>query len=190
MLDALGIEEIPDEKKSLELQNNISFLSPLSEAQLINLDFKTPQKAAGRAMLILFVLYGKWRGMTCDSGFNFVANHASNELWAGTVLHHLDICLKEETSWNSILTILIDHFIVNQHNRIMYEKRRLDSCWIHKIEERIIKDQDYEPRWRSSRHNNAVSIMADLGLIDIDYGKKISITDSGEQMIKRIMDHG
>ena len=187
LLTHLGINDVPPEKTSLRLQKELSFIHPLSEAQIIHMDFKTPQAAAVRAMLILFVTYGKWRGLKHDVGFNYVAAHANNELWAGTLLQVLDKCLDSKISWDIVLHILIEHFIVNQHDRIMYEKRRLDSCWIHKIEERIIKEQDYAPRWRSSRHYNAVSIMSDLGLIDIDHKNNISVSNEGQQLLKRIM---
>ena len=71
--------------------------------------------------------------------------------------------------------------------RIMYEKRRLDSCWLRRTEGRIFKDQDYEPVWRASRFYNSVRIMNDLDLIRIDAEKSLILTSQGRKLVSKIL---
>ncbi len=50
-----------------------------------------------------------------------------------------------------------------------------------------IKDQDYSPAWRLSRHNNAFSILQDLCLIQEDKHGYISLTAEGRKILKRVL---
>ena len=106
----------------------------------------------------------------------------------GFVIPYLDSWLKKETTWADTLRYMIESFIINQHDRIMYEKRRLDSCWLSRVEGKLVKEQDYDPKWRSSRHGNAVTILRDLGFVEIDSDdKKISITKDGRKILQQAM---
>jgi hypothetical protein len=152
----------------------------------LSLDRKLPGSAMAAAVLLLACIYGKWRGITDDIGCSYVSQNAGNELWMGVVIPTLDDWLNKDKSWAETLRFLIDNFVINQHDRIMYEKRRLDSCWLSRIEGKIVKEQDYGPRWRSSRHENAVTILHDLGLVAID-SNLISITMDGQNFIQDVL---
>jgi len=84
LLNALGVDGLPDEKKSLVLQEQIPLLDPKSEYGIMALEYNNPEGSAARAILMLSVLYGKWRGMENDPGLGYVATHAGAELWIGT----------------------------------------------------------------------------------------------------------
>lgn len=188
LLLSFGVSNIPDESASLKAQKELSLEDPRSEAQILKLEQRTPEATAARSVLILSLLYAKWRGIRHDLGHSYVESHAGVELWTKPVLLHLDYWLDEETSWGNVLQTMIDSYILNQHDRIMYEKGRLESCWLHRIEGRIFKDQDYGPRWRSSRHSNAVSILHDLGLVEVDDKGCISITAEGNSVLERSLE--
>ncbi len=144
---------------------------------------------AAQGVLLLAVLYGKWRGVSTDHAFAYVATHARQELWMGTVLPYLDSWVDESTTWQVALQNLIEPFIFKQHDRIMYEKGKLDSCWLERREGRIIKVQDYDPVWRSSRHLNAVRIMRDLGLVRFGNENGLSLTARGKKILERSLKH-
>ena len=186
-LSGLGIKAIPDETFSKKQQKDVSPIHPHSEAQIFELEEKTAEAAAAKAVLLLGSLYGKWHGMFQDNIMLLVAQHAGSEVWAQSVLPTMDNWLNPETTWKDALSGLIEEFILNQHDRIMYEKRRLDSSWLHRAGGKIIKDQDYRPNWRASRFFNAARIMADLQLIEIDEEKKISVTKEGEKLLSRLV---
>jgi hypothetical protein len=186
LLERLGIDNLPNEALSLKLQKTYAYYHPISEAQVLNLEKSSPESLASISILILALLYGKWRGIKQDVGFAYVANHAGSELWAGIILPYLDSWLEKETSWDASFRTILETFILDQHDRIMYEKRRLDSCWLHRTEGRILKDQDYEPAWRSSRHINSVKILSDLGFLEISTDGLISITSDGKKILKGI----
>jgi hypothetical protein len=186
-LSGLSIETIPDETFCKNQQKTVSPIQGQSEAQIFELEEKTAEEAAAKAILLLGTLYGKWRGMFQSNIMRLVAQHAGQEVWAMSVLPALDNWLKPETTWENALSGLIEEFVLNQHDRIMYEKRRLDSSWLHRAGGKIIKDQDYRPNWRASRFFNTARIMADLQLINIDDEKKISVTQEGKKLLKRLV---
>lgn len=184
LLLSFGVKGVPTEATSTKAQKELSLTHPRSEAQILKANRITPEAMAAQAVLILSILYLKWRGIRNDIGFDYVDSHAAAELWTKPILFWLDCWLEEKASWSDILRIMIENYVLNQHDRIMYEKGRLNSCWLHRVESRILKDQDYSPRWRSSRHTNAVRILCDLGLLKTDEAGDIWITDEGKVVLK------
>jgi len=184
LLLSFGISNIPTDSESLKTQKEISHYDSRSEAHLLTLDLRTPQATLARWMVLLAILYSKWRGIKDDPGLIYVSNHAESELWARPVLEYMDKWLNNEVTWADTLKFMADAYILKQHDKIMYEKGRLDSCWLHRIEGRIFKDQDYGPRWRSTRHDNATSILHDLGLLNLVKEGPISITPDGEKILE------
>ncbi len=189
LLNSLGIQGVPDAAVSQTLQNRLLPTHTLSEAQVLGLSYTDAQSMAAQGVLLLAVLYGKWRGVSADHAFAYVATHARQELWTGTVLTYLDSWADESTTWQTALQNIIEPFIFKQHDRIMYEKGKLDSCWLERREGHIVKVQDYDPVWRSSRHLNAVRIMRDLGLIRFGDENDLSLTAQGKKILKRSLEH-
>jgi hypothetical protein len=188
MFESFNIDEIPTDEISLRIQRDLSFYNPKSEAQILNLKAKNPSAAAAKSMMLFAILYLKWRGVSKDNGFIYLSNYVENEMWVGSIFPYLDQWFDAQTTWEDALTVLIQNLIINQHDRIMYEKRRLDACWLHMHEGRVFKDQDYGARWRSSRHWNVISILRDLRLLKFSADGDISITTDGEKILKRLIE--
>lgn len=189
LLKALGIKGVPDAATSETLQKRLLPTHALSEAQILGFSYTDPHGMAAQGVLLLAVLYGKWRGVSTDHAFAYVATHARQELWMGTVLPYLDSWADESTTWQVALQDIIEPFICKQHDRIMYEKGKLESCWLERREGRIIKVQDYDPVWRSSRHLNAVRIMRDLGLVRFGDENELSLMARGKKILERSLKH-
>lgn len=187
VLAAFNVNKIPDERDSIKLQNKLSITNRKSEASILSIDRKSPGAALAVAVLLLSCIYGKWRGIKTDIGRSYVAQHAGHELWMESIIPSLDAWLKKDTTWSETLRFLIENYIINQHDKIMYEKRRLDSCWLNSAEGKILKEQDYDPKWRSSRHRNAVTILRDLGFVDVDEDMMISITKDGREILQKVL---
>jgi hypothetical protein len=189
LLNALGIKGVPDTATSETLQKRLLPTHSLSEAKILSLSDTDAQDMAAQGILLLAVLYGKWRGVSTDHAFAYVASHARQELWMGTVLPYLDSWADKSITWQAALQNIIEPFIFKQHDRIMYEKGKLDSCWLERREGRILKVQDYDPVWRSSRHLNAVRIMRDLGLVRFGDENELSLTAQGKKILERSLKH-
>lgn len=187
LLATSNVDMIPDERDSIKLQKKFSMTNEKSEYEILNIDKNSPGDALATVVLLLSCLYGKWRGVKNDTGCTYVAQHAGHELWMGSVIPYLDTWLKKDMTWSEAMGIMIEGFVINQHDRVMYEKRRLDSCWLSRVEGKIIKEQDYSPKWRSSRHKNAVTILRDLGFLNVDEDMMISITKDGRKILQNVL---
>jgi hypothetical protein len=188
--DLLGIfkvKNIPTESESNKIQTEISFFHKYSEATILGLKTSSPSEIVAKYLFLITVLYLKWRGIRSEIGFTYVATRVGNEMWAGSIFQELDTWVDKDTTWEDTISKIISLFILDQHDRIMYEKRRLDSCWLHRQEGKILKDQDYGPRFRSSRHWNVVSILRDLKLLKFSTDKEIYITKYGNNILKKII---
>lgn len=188
LLAAIGLDSIPNEQLSMQLQKDLNILHPCSEAQVLKNAEKNPGAVFAKGLFLLAILYGKWRGANIDPGFLCIAQRAGTELWIGKVFPYLDAWFDKQCSWKESLKIFISNLILDQHDRVMFEKRNLESCWLHRIESKIVKDQDYFPAWRLSRHNNAFGILQDLRLIQDDQHGCTSLTAEGKRILKRILE--
>lgn len=186
---ALGLDGIPDMAASAKAWKVLALTHPASEWQVADAirQAKAPEVAAACGLLMLTVLYAKWRSPGPDLAFQSVASKAGQELWIGTLLRELDSLVDPSTTWEGLLRGLLKRFVIERHDRVMFEKKRLDSCWLRTVEGRVVKDQDYSPRYRSSRHTQATRILCDLGLLASDDGV-ISTTRQGRALLARLLD--
>ncbi len=185
LLNALGVQKLPDQATSQRLQKKLLPTHRFSEARLRNFELNSVQGEAARGLLLLAVLYVKWKGIERDPALNYVGRRAEGGLWIGRIIPGIDSWFDPKITWKHVLPGLIEEFILNQHDRVMYDKGKLESCWLQRSSGRIIKEQDYKPRWRSSRHYNAVSIMHDLGLLKFDGENEVTITLQGRRILDK-----
>jgi hypothetical protein len=183
LMNGLQIESVPNRVFCSEWRKSAGIGNALSEEAILSGDRAEPGVMAAEAIVILVVLYAKWRAASDDKGIKVIAEHAGNEIWAWTFLHEMDGWLGA-ADWNALLKTLVRDHIIRRHDQTMYIKRRLDSCWLRQNEGRLIKEQDYEPRWRSSRHRSALSILSDLGLLNIDQYNIVTIAREGRKLLK------
>lgn len=188
LLKTIGLSDIPDENMSLKMQSKIGLLNEWSELQVIEKwPEVSPQEATAKAVMLLSILYGKWRGMRSDLGFASVKQHVEGGvLWSEPVLWFLDTWFDPQLSWEDTLKKMIQIFVIDQHDRVTYEKGRLESSWFIQVDGRLVKQQDYAPTIRSSRHWNVYSILYDLNLIDKDEEGNISMTKDGQTVLSRV----
>jgi hypothetical protein len=186
LLRALGNAEVPDEERWLKLRQRYPYRHPLSE-WICEREANTSSELAARAILLLAILYGKWRGVITDASYRFVAEKAGTELAAPNVLPLLDSWLEPGSTWQKIM-LSLTMLIVQQHDRVMYSKGRLESCWLHVEETRIVLDQLYTADFRSSRHEQAVQILMDLMLLAARTAEDrttIKITERGRKVLRQ-----
>jgi hypothetical protein len=185
LLAALGIVAAPSEDQCRAARADIGASSDQSEWALVDRDGK-PDEVAAAAVGLLAVLYLKWRNARNEFA-RYIGTRAGSNLWTGLVLPALDEWLRPDLDWQSALASLIEPFVLDQHDRVMYEKGRLESCWLHRLDGKIHKDQDYQPVFRSSRHWNCVRILRDIGLLEFGADGEVSITSDGRQALGRIL---
>jgi hypothetical protein len=158
-----GIGTVPDEAFCIDQQNVFGWASKLGE-RVCERDAARPGQLAARSCLTLAALYSKWRGIAHDSAYRDLRGRCGPELSAHSVLPQLDRWCDRALTWTDFLKHFVAE-IAHHHDRVMYEKGRLESCWMHQQDGRLVRDQDYQPYYRSSRHDQAVEIRADLGLV-------------------------
>lgn len=186
LLNSIGIDELPTAEISRGLRDELLPDKKGSEAQILDKPAGNGPESAAQAVALLAVIYGKWRGENADAGINYLARHAGHELWILKVFPVIDTWLDPKLTWQEAFAALIEVFVLQQHDRIMYEKRRLDSCWLRRTDGRIFREQDYRPVWRASRFYNATKIMTDLGLINAAE-RELEITAEGKELLNQLV---
>ncbi len=187
LFQALEISAVPNEKLSLKIQKEIGYLNRLSEVNITSeSDAMSPQRTAAAAVVTLTILYGKWRGVKSDPGFDRVARQAGTAFWLRSVFPYFDRWVQDEVSWEKAMRTVVETFVLSQHYQVMRERRKADSVWIHLNESRVTKEQDYQPTLRTTRHLNAVNIMLDLLLLKADEGG-FSLTPQGRRVLKKAL---
>ncbi len=185
LMATLEMQNIPSEKHCRAARIDIGATSSKSERALVERAGK-PEEIAATGLGLLAVLYSKWRGARNEFARN-IGTKAGPNLWTGIVLPALDEWFRPDLDWKSAVASLIEPFVLDQHDRVMYEKGRLESCWLHRLDGKIHKDQDYLPAFRASRHGNCVRILRDLGLLEVGADDEISITADGRRQLSQIL---
>jgi hypothetical protein len=188
VLKQLHIQEVPSESQCLEAQKILGATNKLNEENILALSNGPPETSTAVAVALLVVLFAKWRNYS-DKFSDYIYSNAGPNLFAAPVLNSMDEWLTPGLTWEIALLHLIERFVLQQHDRVMYEKGRLESSWFHWVDNKIVKDQDYSPGFRASRHWNCVLIMADLGLIRINEGddRGVSLTSEGRAALSRLL---
>jgi hypothetical protein len=186
LLARIGVSEVPDEKTSVALQNTLIPGHTHSEVAWMDDEASTPAGWLVSGIGLLAVLYGKWRGIQSDKAFHDVAKAAGNELWFGSLAGTLDHWLDEGVNWEVCLFELLSRFILERHDQVMYQKGRLDSCWINRTGGKLTKEQDIWPDVHASRHYNALTILEDLCLVEHGEGT-IHVTAEGRRLMTSLL---
>lgn len=158
LFSSLGVDKVPTAHPGVVWTT----FDARSEAQLCAAEYSGPQQACGVAVSLLGVLYRRWRALPDDDGVQQLRRSAAGTLWLGSVLPLLDSWFDD--SWEAALTTLVQ-LALRHHDKVMYVKGRLDSCWLHREGDKWIKDQDLEPSFRSPRILQAIHMLTDLGAI-------------------------
>ena len=114
-----------------------------SEHSLIEAEADCPEEEVARACLLLAALYARWRGESRDD--TYLRTRAMARHWAGRLLPDLDQWLEPGTSWVAALSGVIEKDVLQQHDLVFYEKRRLDSCWLRREGDRILRPKAIAP---------------------------------------------
>lgn len=149
LLERLGVSCVPDESCRAGAWRRFRLNAAVNEMRAREREPTGPGGSVGSAVVILGLLYAKWRG-SVELAFQTVARIGGLELTAPTSLKSLDSWLAPELIWRSALSQLLVQ-LIQHHDRVIYEKGRLESCWVHPEGDYLVRDQDYEPGLRTLR---------------------------------------
>lgn len=184
LMTRLGVKEEPADGARQRARR--PYDHPLSEASLIRRPADSPAELAAWSCLLLAVLHHHWHDVRDDREYLMVMDHAGANLTASTVLPRLERWFDTTVTWRSSLRELLQVLVITQHDRVMYEKGRLESCWLHQEDERLVHDQDYGPYLRHPRHWQAVEIFFDLGLVSRE-GDACVLMAAGREVLARAL---
>lgn len=187
LLKAVGIVGVPDVATCLEVAKKFGGDAVVDEWSVCWDRDVSPQTRLGRAMLLLAMLYGKWRGRNDEDALLRVADEAKGELWLGTIFPWLDAWHTEQLDWRQAVERLLE-WTAMRHDQVKFQKRKLDASWFELANGRFIKQQDIDPGFRASRHGNATTVLQDLGLIKhAGLDETLILTARGKQVLNEVI---
>jgi len=138
-------------------------------------------------VVLLALLYAKWRSEDEDKAFELVEQRAAGDLWLGTTFPWLDIWIAERVDWRTATKHLLE-WMLHRHDTVKFQKRKLEASWFEVSDGRWLKQQDITPSFRASRPRNAVTILQDLALIDYALlDEPLVLTSEGRSVLKRVI---
>jgi hypothetical protein len=187
LMKALGATPAPNDDASHQARQRRRYRHSLSEPSICSTQPGSPAELTARSCVLLAVLYEKWRGTKSDPAYLTVIEHAGSQLIAWNVLQLLDRWFDATTTWEDALREMLSVLVIAQHDRVMYEKGRLESCWLHRDDDRIVQDQDYLPYFRTPRYRQAIEILCDLGAVKRD-DETLVINATGRKLLARALE--
>lgn len=191
LLAELGVGDVPTSTAAQNARSKYSLSADLNEDVLMRVEAPDPATVLARALPTLALLYAKWRDGSDDGAWRSVMPMVGAELAPMSLLPRVDAWLEPTRSWREVVRSLLELVIAN-HDRIMYEKGRLEACWVHREGERLVHDQDYGLAFpaHASRHRSALGILVDLGLAAVDDEGRYGTTAEGEAVRQRAQEIG
>jgi hypothetical protein len=187
LLNAIGVSSVPDIATCISVSKRFQGESEVNEWSVCWDRDVSPETRLGRAVLILALLYGKWRGRADDDALLNVQTEAKNEWWVGTIFPWVDEWLNGSLSWRGAVEHLVE-LIALRHDQVKFQKRKLDASWLELANGRFVKQQDIVPDFRSSRHGNATTVLQDLGLIrHAIKDDTLRLTARGNQVLNEVI---
>jgi hypothetical protein len=187
LLRVIGFTGIPDVAASRAMAKKFCGESRLNEWTVCKDRKVSPATRLGRAILLLALLYGKWRGRDDEKVLLLVADQAKEDAWLGTIFSWLDEWNTEQLDWREAVARILE-WTSQRHDLVKYRKRKLDASWLEIANGRFVKQQDLTPHFRASRHENATTLLMDLGLIK--YGgldDTLKLMARGKQVLKEVI---
>lgn len=182
-LDGLGLKGI-SESEATAFMGRFPWRGGLNEESLCETEVDSPGAIAAVACGILALVYGRWRGVLAAADVLDLAHRAGRELWIGSVLPALDQWTASALSWREALKRLVTTFVLDQHERVMFEKQRLEARWLTWAEGRVVWEQDYSAYRRNSRRYAATTVLLDLGLLERSEEDALSLTKEGRMVLR------
>lgn len=167
-------------------QATYGLLHPESESRVLDREPKSPSERTALAVSLLALSYAKWARLHTDAA-RMVSSQVSSELHAASVFPYIDSWFDTGLTWAESIEPILSELVLDQHDRIMYGKGKLESCWVHRSEGKVVKDQDYFPTYRSPRSDNSISILNDLGLVAIDSDDDVSLSPRGRALLRKLI---
>jgi hypothetical protein len=187
LLKAIGVRGVPDVAASLALSKRFHGESVLNEWSICSDGDVSPETRLARATVLLALLYGKWRGRNDENAVLRIGDEAKNEWWLGTTFSWLDEWQVAQVSWREVVGRLLES-IEFRHDTVKFQKRKLDASWLEVANGRFLKQQDIFPGFRASRHENATTVLQDLGLIKhAGLDDPLQLTARGKQVLKQVI---
>jgi hypothetical protein len=187
LLKAIGVVGIPEVATCLEVTKRFGGDALVDEWSVCWDRDVSPQTRLGRAILLLAMLYGKWRGRNDEDALLRVADEAKGELWLGTTFPWLDAWQAEQLDWRQAVERLLE-WTAMRHDQVKFQKRKLDASWFELANGRFVKQQDIIPGFRASRHGNATTVLQDLGLIKhAGLDEPLLLTARGKEVLKEVI---
>lgn len=165
-----------------------NFTHPRSENFLLMDDDEKPSPVTtmAHALALMSTIGLRWRDAAGSAPVRLVAERcAANNLWLGSVL---DLTKTWPTAtWEEALDALLQ-CVVNNHDRVMYEKHNLDA-WVQRVGKRYRAEQDVIPHMRSSRWWQTLRICRDLQLI-VKTDDRLEVTPLGRRRLAAALAEG
>lgn len=190
-LHILGFDSIPTKEQCLEMQKKYSPLNNNIKSE-INIIYNNPPEYSkisfytSNSIYLLVILYLKWRKIDDLEYVKTIV--AGNNICVPNVLPFLDNLLFDpDVTWQDLLKKLIQRFVLDQHKAVFFEKKCPDSIWIKTSDDIVTKEKDYTPDFRATRHPSAISILNDLGLLQI-IDSNIYLTNDGKNTLVELLE--
>ncbi|MBX7213700.1 MAG: hypothetical protein K1X39_06760 [Thermoflexales bacterium] len=151
-----------------------------------------PADVLAACVMTFFAIYERqraWRGV--HPPWIEMSGWAGDDLWFEQIAKLIDECADQRVSFRDFLVRLIRDIILRHERRTHSQRGQSHSPWLRQDDRnRIGRVKGYETFMRPSRLNSAMSILNDLGLVDMnsdpdaETANAIRLTADGRRLLR------
>lgn len=117
--------------------------------------------------------------------YNQIRMNLSEDFWVKDILERVESF--KEKNVKEVLKIILEHFVIKQHNIAMFEKKDLRRCWFTLSDNRYQFQADANSIWRPAKHDIIMNFIFDMGLMTVDQGR-YRLTQEGNDLYSKLKD--
>jgi len=137
--------------------------SPISEESILTgSENASNSELLAKFLLTMVAIMVRFESRRKDEAYLFLQNQRLGDLWFDRLFSIPSI---KSLPVYEFLQFCLKNFIIQQHDRVMYEKRDLRRCWFTKEQNKYFFQAEINPIWRPAKFQTIMNFVEDMGLV-------------------------
>lgn len=153
------------------------------EEELTNTAIENISQLTAYLLIMIVLLYDNYIKIKDDYRYSMVRMRLIDDYWFEELFRDMNSC--ENYLIKDLLELILNRYVLQKHDRAMYEKNDLRRCWFTKSGDRYLFQAHANSIWRPAKHNIIYHFLFDMKLVTLNGGYTV-ITSEGKKLYQHL----
>lgn len=146
-------------------------------------EYSSISQMLAKFVISMAAIYLHFKDLRSDARYQVLASDRIGDLWFN-VLYHIE--KYENIPVKEFLILMLNRFVINQHDLIMTEKNDLRRSWFKKESSRYHYQADVSVLWRTAKYGTIMNFLSDMKLLD-STGDMVRLSKEGDTFLRMLI---